>query len=877
MSDDLSGRTLGRYQVLERLGRGGMAEVYRAYQPSLDRYVAIKVIYPHLASDPALLERFGREARAVAALHHPNIVQVHDFDVQAGSAFMAMEFINGPTLKAAIQSLHERGRLLPLPVVGQIIGQLADALGYAHEQRVIHRDVKPANVLIRRRNPADTPITAAEIDALLLGIGPTSVVLTDFGVARMIKDSVEHTAAGTILGSPAYMSPEQGRGERVGPGSDIYSLGIVFYELLTGQVPFDADTPFAIVMKHSTAPLPPPRRLRPDLPTQIEQVLLKALSKDPQDRFADAAAFGVAVREVTASAAPTGPLTLTQTPALARPTGESSPSLGSSRETRVVEMTAAPATQAKITLPQSTPAPQPPTPQPVTTTLTDTPTPRRSCLRIALISLAIIAVLIVAIVGAFVAGGVLIFRGLDQAGALIVPSELSVHATAAAAEGTRFPIGPRTTVEPNSTGNLDKVIAIALSSGHTACSGPGCPGGNPEKALAIYNTALALQPDSAVLLSARALLYVWWDPHTYADQARADIAAALSYDETNAAAYLARASLGAVTAQDSVARKDVHEAFDTAIRLDPSRTLAYLERARFLMNAPDFYDETSVSRTQVISDTSEVIAREPTNGAALNLRAEAYYNASRPDEALADTNAALALNANDVESLLRRGRLNRYHYQQPEAALADFAAAIAINPQNNDAREGHAAMLARADDYQAALVDADAMVAAERSDAAAATFRGFVLLALKRAPEAQQDFARALVSSPDDLSARYGRGLALLAQDKPTEAIPDLEAAAQNSDALTYVQEVFTHGRPRAPIDLARAYMAAGRQGDAGPLLDAAVQQHEGWFLPYLVRSRYRRATGDLAGAREDLRRAASNAVSDAERAEVTQEQGRQP
>ncbi|NTV64294.1 MAG: serine/threonine protein kinase, partial [Oscillochloris sp.] len=344
MSDDLTGRTLGRYQVLERLGRGGMAEVYRAYQPSLDRFVAIKVIYPHLASDSELLERFGREARAVAALHHPNIVQVHDFDVQGSTAFMAMEFISGPTLKSAIQSLHRRGKLLPLPVVGQIIGQLADALGYAHEQRLIHRDVKPANVLIRRRGPADAPLSDTDLDDLLVGLGPTSVVLTDFGVARIIKDSVEHTAAGTILGSPAYMSPEQGRGERVDARSDIYSLGIVLYELLIGQVPFDADTPFAIVIKHSTAPLPPPRSLRSDLPLAVEQVLLKALAKDPAERFVDAAALGAALREATGRGSAQGMATAQLT--TSRSSSDSSPSLGGSRETRVIEMTSVPVASA---------------------------------------------------------------------------------------------------------------------------------------------------------------------------------------------------------------------------------------------------------------------------------------------------------------------------------------------------------------------------------------------------------------------------------------------------------------------------------------------------------------------------------------------------
>lgn len=561
MSDDLSGRTLGRYRVLERLGRGGMAEVYRAYQPSLERYVAIKVIYPHLAGDQALLERFGREARAVATLHHPNIVQVHDFDVHDGTAFMAMEFISGPTLKAAIQSLHRRGMLLPLPVVGQIIGQLADALGYAHEQRVVHRDVKPANVMIRRRGPADTPLSDAELDQLLLSLGPAGVVLTDFGVARIVKDSVEHTAAGTILGSPAYMSPEQGRGERVDARSDIYSLGIVLYELLIGQVPFDADTPFAIVIKHSTAPLPPPRGLRPDLPASVEQVLLKALAKDPAARFQDAAAFGAALREATGSLAASTTRTLTPQPA--------APGPDRSRETRVVEIT-----ELGPTPPSAQPAPAAPAdPRPAPARKKR----RRSCLATTLIILGALAVLALLVVGAFVAGGALVFRGLGEAGALVVPTELSVQATRAAAEGTVFPLGPRQTA----TADPGDPVAVALAAGAAACADYGCPDGSASEALAIYDQALAQTPDSAALLAARAQLYVWWDPYTYADQARADIAAALAIDADTATAYLARGGLTAATAKDDTARGQARDDFNKAIEIDPELGMAYLERARF--------------------------------------------------------------------------------------------------------------------------------------------------------------------------------------------------------------------------------------------------------------------------------------------------------
>jgi serine/threonine protein kinase/tetratricopeptide (TPR) repeat protein len=862
MSDDLSGRTLGRYQVLERLGRGGMAEVYRAYQPSLDRFVAIKVIYPHLAGDPALLERFGREARAVAALHHPNIVQVHDFDVQSGSAFMAMEFISGPTLKAAIQNLHQRGQLLPLPIVGLIVGQLADALGYAHEQRVVHRDVKPANVLIRRRGPAEAPLGDAEVDALLLGIGPTSVVLTDSGVARIIKDSVEHTAAGTILGSPAYMSPEQGRGERVDARSDIYSLGIVLYELLTGQVPFDADTPFAIVIKHSTAPLPPPRRLRPDLPTPIEQVLLKALAKDPQDRFQDAAAFGAALREVTgsASAAAGG---LTPMPfATARLESDSSPSLGASRETRVVEVTAAPQSAPPT---QAAPAAAP------------QPRPRGgSCLRRSLIGLAVLTVLALIIVGAFVAGGALVFRGLGQAGALVVPTEFSQQATAAAEEGTVLPFSPD--AQPSATVDQSDPVAVALADGLAACSGPGCPDGSASRALDIYNAAIADTPDSAELLAARAQLYIWWDLYTYAEEARADIASALDLDDELAAAYLARGSLNWAIVQDTTAPPTPLDDFNRAVELEPELLDAYMQRARYLFNAPDFYNDVSPSRDQVIADTSFVIERDPTDIAALNLRAETYANDRKPDEALADTNTVLTLDPSNVNALMRRGRLNRYQFDNPEAAIADFAAIIAIDPKDSEAHEGHGALLVMAGDYEGALEDAEALVANDPANAANLIFRGFTYLSLGRDAEAQQDFEDALaLGDPQAVEARYGRGLALSAQDRAEEAIPDLELAYRSPDSLYYISGTFARGHNRTAIDLARAYIAAGREADAGPILDAAVDQESDWYLPYLERARYRRATGDLAGARADLRVAVANATSDAERAEVEQEQGEQP
>ena len=240
MSKDLTGTTLGKYQVIERLGRGGMADVYRAFQPGMERIVALKVMHGHLAQDPNFITRFKREAQSVGTLRHPNIVQVIDFDVQDDEYYMVMEYIQGETLKAVLQ---RRGPL-PIGETLSVIGKLADAVAYAHGEGMIHRDIKPANVMFTK---AGNPI------------------LTDFGIAR-IMDASGITVSGAFIGTPAYISPEAGRGEKVDERADIYSLGIVIYEMLTGTVPYDADTPYAVIMKHISAPLPPLRQIVAGLP-----------------------------------------------------------------------------------------------------------------------------------------------------------------------------------------------------------------------------------------------------------------------------------------------------------------------------------------------------------------------------------------------------------------------------------------------------------------------------------------------------------------------------------------------------------------------------------------------------------------------------------
>lgn len=274
---DLTGVNLGKYRITERLGRGGMAEVYKAYHPRLDRYVAIKVLHSFLAGGEGFLERFEREARAVASLRHPNIVLVHDFDMQDDTYFMVMEYVDGITLKDKIEQLSARGEYMPVDQVISLFQQVTSALDYAHNKGLIHRDIKPSNILLDKGQQA---------------------YLTDFGIAHIVSDS-QFTVTGTLVGTPAYMSPEQGKGDKVSSISDIYSLGIILYQLLTGRVPYEADTPLAVIHKHVNEPLPMPRTLNPSLPEVFERIILKALAKDPGQRFSRATELSQALERAS--------------------------------------------------------------------------------------------------------------------------------------------------------------------------------------------------------------------------------------------------------------------------------------------------------------------------------------------------------------------------------------------------------------------------------------------------------------------------------------------------------------------------------------------------------------------------------------------------
>jgi serine/threonine protein kinase len=254
------GATLGNYQIIEKVGAGGMGSVYKAYQPALGRYVAIKVLPPQTAGDPSFAERFALEARAIGKLRHPNIVTAYDFSTNADVAYLVSDFIDGGTLA------DQLGAPLPLDYALTILTPMASALDYAHARGVVHRDIKPQNILLTHEG---TP------------------VLTDFGLAKIIGPGSGVTQAGALMGTAEYIAPECASGaESAGPAADQYAMAIVAYQMLVGRHPFPSENPLSALMAHVHKPVPVPSAIGVALPPNVEAALLRGLAKKPTDRFA---------------------------------------------------------------------------------------------------------------------------------------------------------------------------------------------------------------------------------------------------------------------------------------------------------------------------------------------------------------------------------------------------------------------------------------------------------------------------------------------------------------------------------------------------------------------------------------------------------------
>ena len=362
-------RQLGKYELRELLGRGGMAEVWKAYDAQLHRYVALKLLQANLLADPDFVTRFTREARMVAALRHPNIVQIYDFytseNDQPGSnevgaiAYMVMEYIQGQTLADYIRSTSAK-KAFPSPAaIVRLFTPISLALDYAHRQGTIHRDIKPANILLDQinttRNPMGEPL------------------LSDFGIAKVVGDAGQ-TMTGSLMGTPLYISPEQVQGQQVTNRSDLYSLAVVLYQVLTGVTPFQGEVMSALVIKHIMETPPAPHLVNPQLSPAISQVLLKGLAKDPQERYPSASALTAALAQAFDLPVPAE---LAQSVSLADDkTVVAAPRTAS--QTDIEPTVAAPVSSPPLmssleTIPPARTVPNPVTPYPDETSLSDTP------------------------------------------------------------------------------------------------------------------------------------------------------------------------------------------------------------------------------------------------------------------------------------------------------------------------------------------------------------------------------------------------------------------------------------------------------------------------------------------------------------------------
>ncbi|MBN1427163.1 MAG: serine/threonine-protein kinase [Anaerolineae bacterium] len=274
------GQKIGQYQIVSVIGQGGMATVYKAYQPAFDRHVAIKVLGSQLSQDSTFVKRFQREAKVVARIEHRSIVPVYGYGEHDGLYYIVMRLIEGGTLRRKIH--YDR---LSLPLIARVIEQVGEALDYAHQRNVIHRDLKPSNILLDERNNA---------------------YLTDFGIAKMLGSNTQVTASG-VVGTPSYMSPEQCQGKTLGPPSDIYALGAILFETLTGKVPYEADTPLSVMYMHVRSPVPSACAINSKLPPAVDRVVVRALAKRPDDRYPTAVTLARDFRGIVGGEEPPKP------------------------------------------------------------------------------------------------------------------------------------------------------------------------------------------------------------------------------------------------------------------------------------------------------------------------------------------------------------------------------------------------------------------------------------------------------------------------------------------------------------------------------------------------------------------------------------------
>ncbi len=812
MAKDLTGTTLGKYQVMERLGRGGMADVYRAYQPGMDRYVAIKVMHAHLADDPNFLARFQREARSVGNLRHPNIVQVIDFDAQDGEYYMVMEYIKGNTLKAM---LKERGAL-PVEEALNIAIKLADALAYAHRQGMIHRDIKPANILMT---------------------APDNPVLTDFGIAHLM-DASGLTASGMAIGTPAYMSPEAGRGEKVDERADIYSLGIVLYEMITGTVPYDADTPYAVILKHINDPLPLLRQLVESLPESVERVVLKSLAKPREERFQTAADFRDALQA-------------------ARDT------LQAGMPTRSAKGAAATA------LPRSTQE---------GTVLGQPAHPTRSNVPLIVGALVVLAVVI---------GGGLVLLSTRPA---TTPTALAASATTgsvAQVGPTRQATAPATTVPPT----VPPTVA-PTSAPTTVPTTPPTVGSAalPTQLPATIAPATTAPSTNVASTSASQGKYANLIAQATQKLMDGDVSGALAQLEpplkSDPQSYdlLALHALALVATGQAESFPQALTEAQAAIKIDPNRPEAYVALGWYYrqMQSQDS-DARVADLKKSVSNFTQAITVGTKDYSAYwgrafaNLDLNGYVgsdNGASLDDISKDLETAASFSPKDRRFYYQVGG---FYYDQRvyDRARLYFEQARALGYEDNDTLDGYLGVIyALQGDVPKAFKLFSDQIVKKNNHEPRYLAAGAYMAWLNNSKDLTREWAElALALEPNTPGATYA--LAMLDWDakKYDEALKKLDAVAKVTDRSTYVWPFLQRRLDRdVDVDRGRILALTGKIDDAIAAYEAAKNNDANWSKIWIEQAKLYQQQGKIDDARQDLRTALDIAITDKDdktRAEV--------
>jgi len=694
---DLAGKTLGKYRLTERLGRGGMAEVYHAYQPNLERDVAVKVMHGYLAEDESFVGRFKREAKAVATLRHPHIVQVYDFDIEDDTYYMVMEHIGGETLKARLRRLNAEDERMSLEDVAQIFRALCDALDYAHGQGRIHRDVKPANIMFDGER----------------------LVLADFGIASIVGGP-RYTATGAMVGTPAYMSPEQGQGEPGDVRSDVYSLGVILYEMVTGQVPYDADTPLAIVLKHLNEPLPLPRQVSADIPPDVERVILKALAKSPDDRYQSAGVLADAL-EVSLK-----------------------------RIEMPIEMPSEP-------------------PELVVEAAAPTPTPRR------MHHWALVGVAGLIVVG-LIAIALLVLLNLGGEPEPTTLSTVAVAATSTTASLTKV-VPPTAPAIPQPTSPATGTALPAApftplpeAIAHYEAGAAAFEDGDIEEAIRELSQAIEAEPGFAKAYYLRGVVYCQVGQQA---EAEADLTQAIALEPDMVEAYYERGCLYLDQARGEDALRDL----TTAIELQPNHAEAYYRRAQTY----DWYIHDA-DEDFVLADLDRTIELAPDFVEAWQMRGEFYLWRDEYGLAQSDLAQAVELAPDDDYAWEMLGFVY-YAMGEYEQAIACYDEALQLEPTNLDLYYHRAATFLEMGDLDAALQDFDRVLLLEPEHSGAHYGRGRVHTAAGRYEEAISDFTEVMKDKDEDYRWPYfeddspylDRALAYHALGRDEDALSDLD------------------------------------------------------------------------------------------------------